>query len=65
MYTTEYDLIVAQDRSRAFREEMRLLRLAQSAEGKTESRPSLLDRLITFTSRGAHVQTTQRNGAAA
>ena len=65
MYTTDYDLVVAQDRSRALREEMKLIRLAQAAQVETTERPSLLERLIAFTGRGARIRTTHRTGAAA
>lgn len=60
MYTTEYDLAVAHDRFLELRTEMKLIRMAQAQKSETSDRPSLLDRLISWTSRGAHVQTPHR-----
>jgi hypothetical protein len=67
MYSTEYDLIVAEDRSCALRDEMRAIRLARAAQqAETADRPGLFDRLAALVSRGAHVQTSHRKvGAAA
>ena len=66
MYATEYDLMVASDRLRDRRDEMRAIRLARTAKAEALVRPSLLDRLIALTSRGAQVQAPHRKiGAAA
>jgi hypothetical protein len=55
MYTTEYDLIVAQGKSREFQNEMMAIRLAQSLRAESEHGPSLLDRLISFASHSLHI----------
>ena len=66
MYATEYDLMVAEDRLRDRRDEMKALRMAQAVQAETTGRPSLLDRLISLANRGAQVQAPQRKvGAAA
>ncbi len=66
MYATEYDLLVAEDRLRSRRDEMKALRMARAARTTTTDRPSLLDRLLALTSRGAHIQAPDRKvGAAA
>ena len=60
MYTSEYDLIVAEDRARALRDEMRAIRLARAARTETADGPSLFDRLVGLASRVAHVQAPRR-----
>jgi hypothetical protein len=65
MYTTDYDLIVAREKSRAFREEMKMLRMAQVAEAEKAGQPGLLARLVAMTSRVAHLPMPGREGAAA
>jgi len=66
MYLTDYDLVIAEDRSRALRDEMKALRLARAARAETTDRPGLFDRLVALASRGAHVHVPHRKvGAAA
>lgn len=66
MYATEYDLIVAEDRLRGRRDEMKAIRMARAARPETPARPSLLDRLLALAGRGAHIQAPHRKvGAAA
>ena len=66
MYLTDYDLVIAEDRSRALRDEMKAIRLARAARAKTTDRPGVIDRLVALTRRGAHVQMPHRKvGAAA
>lgn len=65
MYATEYDLLVAEDRCRDRREEMRAIKLAQAATAMTTDRPSLLDRLLALTSRGAQIEAPHRQAGAA
>ena len=65
MYATEYDLIVAEDRLRDRRDEMKSIRMAKAAQAETPARPSLIDRLIGLTSRGAQVQAPHRKAGAA
>jgi hypothetical protein len=66
MYATEYDLIVAEDRFRDLRHEMRAIRLAQAAQAEMTDHQSLFDRLIGMTSRGARIWAPRRKvGAAA
>jgi hypothetical protein len=66
MYATEYDLMVASDRLRDRRDEMRAIRLARAAQAEAIVRPSLLDRLIALATGGAQVQAPHGNvGAAA
>ncbi len=50
MYTTEYDLLVAQSKGREFQNEMMAIRLAQSLRAESAKGPSLLDRLVSFAS---------------
>ena len=65
MYATEYDLLVAQDRLRDRRDEMRAMRLARISQSEAIGRPSLLDRLVAFVTGGTHVQAPGRKVGAA
>ena len=66
MYLTEYELTVARDRSRAARDEMWAIRLAQAVQPETPARPSLLNRLVALAGRGASIPRDHRKvGAAA
>lgn len=66
MYATEYDLLVAADRCRDRRDEMKMIRLASAAQAEKLERPSLFDRLMERTSRALHFQAPHRKvGAAA
>ena len=66
MYATEYDLLVAADRCRDRRDEMKMICLASAAQAEKLERPSLLDRLMERTSRALHFQAPRRKvGAAA
>ena len=60
MVATEYDLLVAEDRSRALRDEMKAISLARAARSESAPGPSLLDRLISLVSRGAHILAPHR-----
>jgi hypothetical protein len=66
MYATEYDLIVAEDRLRGRRDEMKAIRMARAARPETPARPSRLDRLLALAGCGEHIQAPHRKvGAAA
>jgi hypothetical protein len=65
MYPTEYDLIVAEDRGRELQNEMKAIRLGQIARAERMEQPSLLDRLVALTSRGAHIHVSDRKAGAA
>jgi hypothetical protein len=66
MYSTEYDLMVAEDRFRELEAQMREINLAREIQARGLSSPSLLDRLVTLAGRGAHSLLPNRKvGAAA
>ena len=60
MYTTEYDLALAHDRFVELQAEMKAIRMAQASKAQSSEHPSLLDRLIAWTSRGAHIHAPHR-----
>ncbi len=66
MYATEYDLLVAQDRLRDRRDEMKAIRMALDVQTQTARPVSLIDRVLAFTARGTLVRGAQgKVGAAA
>ena len=66
MYTTEYDLMVAQNKSREFQNEMMAIRLAQSLRAESKQGPSLLDKIVSFASHSLHIGSRNHKvGAAA
>jgi len=66
MYITEYDLMVAEDRTRELQSEMRAIRMAKAARAEIADHPSLLDRLAALAGRGTHGQASRgKVGAAA
>ena len=65
MYATEYDLLVAEDRLRDRRDEMKSIRLAKAAQAQTTDRGSSIDRLLAFTARGALLRGAEGKAGAA
>lgn len=66
MYSTEYDLMVAEDRFRELEAEMREINMARAIRARSTGHPTLLDRLVALVGRGAHTLMPHRKvGAAA
>jgi hypothetical protein len=66
MYTTEYDLLVAESKRHEFQNEMMAIRLAQRLRAESKQGPSLLDKLVSFASHGLHIGSRDHKlGAAA
>jgi hypothetical protein len=66
MYSTEYDLLVAEDRFRELEAQMREINIARSIQAGNAGGPSLLDRLVALAGRGAQTLLLHRKvGAAA
>jgi hypothetical protein len=66
MYSTEYDLMVAEDRFRELEAQMREINIARAIQARNGGSPSLLDRLVALAGRGAQSLMPHRKvGAAA
>ena len=65
MFATEYDLLVAEDQLRSRRDEMKSIHAAQAIRAASTDRPSLLDRLVSLTRLGGHIQAPHRKAGAA
>jgi hypothetical protein len=61
MYSTEYDLLVAEDRFRELQAEMREINTARAIRARGAARPRLLDRLVALVGRGAQTPMPHRN----
>ena len=48
MYSTEYDLMVAEDRFRELEAQMREINFARAIQARGDSSPSLFERLVTL-----------------
>jgi hypothetical protein len=55
MYTSEYDLIIAEGKSREFQNEMMAIRLAQQLRAESDKGPGLLGKIVSFASHSLHI----------
>jgi hypothetical protein len=65
MYTTEYDLMVAEGRARELRDQMQEIRRAQAIQATKADSASLLGRLVTLVSHSRHVRSGDQKVSAA
>jgi hypothetical protein len=54
MYSTEYDLMIAEDRFRELEAQMREINMARAIQARKGGSPSLLGRLVALIGRGTH-----------
>lgn len=55
MYTSEYDLIIAEGKYRELQNEMMAIRLAQQLRAESDKGPSLLGKIASFASHSLHI----------
>ena len=54
MYSTEYDLMVAEDRFRELEAQMREINIARAIQAQNSGSPSLFERLVALVGRTTH-----------